>query len=78
MGDIERGRIMKNKALRTALVSLQFAIAGGCVCVLYVVYVPLALIRVLVDKDGFSGFLDCVGKCVRTITGWFRKSGSNV
>ena len=69
---------MKSKALRTALVSLQFAIAGCCVCVLYAVYVPLALIRVLVDKDGFCGFLDCVGKYVRTVTGWFRKNGGNV
>lgn len=65
---------MKNKALRTALVTLQFAIAGGCVCVLYVIYVPLALIRVLVDKDGFCGFLDCVGNCVKSMIGWFRKS----
>lgn len=65
---------MKSKALRTALVTLQFIIAGGCVCVLYVIYVPLALIRVLVDKDGFCGFLDCVGSCVKSMIGWFRKS----
>lgn len=49
---------------------------AGCVflCVLYVVYVPLAIIRVLVDKESFSDFVECLGECVRKLFGWFRKS----
>lgn len=67
---------MKNKALNTILVTLQLIIAGIGVGILYLVYVPLALIRVFVDKDGFLDFLGCVGSCVKTMVGWFRKGGT--
>lgn len=62
---------MKNRGLNTVLVTLQLAIAVVGMALLYVVYVPLALVRVFVDKDGY---LDFVGKCVKTMVGWFRKS----
>lgn len=65
---------MKTKVLRTMLVTLQVVIACMGMCILYVAYVPLALVRVFVDKDGFLDFVDCVGSCVKTMAGWFRKS----
>lgn len=65
---------MKNKVLRTVLVTLQLVIAFIGMALLYVVYVPLALVRVFVDKDGYLDFVDCVGSCVKTMFGWFRKS----
>ena len=65
---------MKNKGLKIALNLLQFTVACIGMALLYVVYVPLALVRVFVDKDGYLDFVDCVGKCVKTMVGWFRKS----
>lgn len=65
---------MKNRGLNTVLVTLQLAIAVVGMALLYVVYVPLTLVRVFVDKDGYLDFVDCVGKCVKTMVGWFRKS----
>lgn len=50
-------------------------VIAGCVfiCALYVVYVPLAIVRVLVDKESFGEFIDCLGDCVKKLFGWFRK-----
>ncbi len=65
---------MKNKALKMVLDIFLLIIACAGMVVLYLVYVPLALVRVFVDKDGYMDFVDCVGTCVKTMVGWFRKS----
>lgn len=65
---------MKNKALRTVLYMFLMVIVCIWMVVLYLVYVPLAMVRVFVDKDGYMDFVDCVGSCVKTMVGWFRKS----
>lgn len=65
---------MKNKALRTVLYMFLMVIVCIWMVVLYLVYVPLAMVRVFVDKDGYMDFVDCVGTCVKTMVGWFRKS----
>lgn len=64
---------MKNRALNTVLVTLQVVITCVGMCILYMVYVPLALVRVFVDKDSFLDFVDCFGSCVKTMVGWFKK-----
>lgn len=65
---------MKNKALRTVLYMFLMVIVCIWMVVLYLVYVPLAMVRVFVDKDGYMDFVDCVGTCVKTMVGWFGKS----
>lgn len=64
---------MKKRVLNMMLLTLQVVLACVALCVLYVVYVPLAIVRVFVDMHGYLDFIDCVGKCIRTMAGWFRK-----
>lgn len=51
------------------------AVIAGClfISVMYVVYVPLAIVRALVDKESFIEFFDCVGDCIKKLVGWFKK-----
>ncbi len=64
---------MKNRALSKVLATMAFAVAGIAVCALYVIYLPLAIVRVVVHTNDFGEFLDCVGDFVKNIVGWFRK-----
>lgn len=52
---------------------MAFAVAGIAVCALYVIYLPLAIVRVVVNTEDFGKFLDCVGDFVKNIVCWFRK-----
>ena len=52
---------MKNRALSKVLATMAFAVAGIAVCALYVIYLPLAIVRVVVHTN------------VKNIVGWFRK-----
>lgn len=65
---------MKKKLLRTLLVTLQMFAAFAVLCAMYVVYVPLAVVRALVDKSSSLDFMDCVDRCVNAMSGWFKKS----
>lgn len=64
---------MKSKVLNRVLVAIGYAIAGIAVCALYVVYLPLAIVRVIVNTEDFGAFLDCVGDFVKNMVCWFRK-----
>lgn len=64
---------MKKGALKTMLLTLQVVVACVVLCVLYVVYVPLAIVRAIFDMHGYRDFIYCVRKCTRTMVGWFRK-----
>jgi len=64
---------MKSKVLNRVLVAIGYAIAGIAVCALYVIYLPLAIVRVIVHTNDFGEFLDCVGDFVKNMVGWFRK-----
>lgn len=52
---------------------MAFAVAGIAVCALYVIYLPLAIVRVIVHTNDFGEFLDCVGDFVKNMVCWFRK-----
>ena len=67
---------MKNQVLSKVLTAMAFAVAGIAACVLYVIYLPLAIVRVFVNTEDFGAFLDCVGDFVRSILCWFRKGGA--
>ncbi len=67
---------MKNRVLSKVLATMAFAVAGIAVCALYVIYLPLAIVRVFVNTEDFGAFLDCVGDFVKNIVGWFRKGGA--
>ncbi len=67
---------MKSQVLSKVLATMVFAVAGIAVCVLYVIYLPLAIVRVFVNTEDFGAFLDCVGDFVKSIVGWFRKGGT--
>ena len=61
---------MRNRVLSKVLASMAFAVAG---IALYVIYLPLAIVRVVVNTEDFGKFLDCVGDFVNNIVCWFRK-----
>lgn len=52
---------------------MAYAVAGIAVCALYVIYLPLAIVRVFVNTEDFGAFLDCVGDFVKNMVCWFRK-----
>lgn len=64
---------MKNQVLSKVLATMAFAVACIAACVLYVIYLPLAIVRVFVNTEDFGAFLDCVGDFVKSIVCWFRK-----
>lgn len=64
---------MKNQVLSKVLATIAFAVAGIAVCALYVIYLPLAIVRVVVNTEDFGKFLDCVDDFVNNIVCWFRK-----
>lgn len=65
---------MKNRGLNTVLRIFKASTICLCFSLLYVVYVPMAFVRIFVDTDSFVDFVKCVGKCVKTLGGWFTKS----
>ena len=64
---------MRNRVLSKVLASMAFAVASIAVCALYVIYLPLAIVRVVVNTEDFGKFLDCVGDFMNNIICWFRK-----
>lgn len=64
---------MRNRVLSKVLASMAFAFAGIAVCALYVIYLPLAIVRVFVNTEDFGAFIDCVGNFVKDIVSWFKK-----
>ena len=52
---------------------MAFAVASIAVCALYMIYLPLAIVRVFVNTEDFGAFLDCVGDFVKNMVCWFRK-----
>lgn len=62
-----------NKALSLVLLVASAILAGA----LYLVYLPLAIVRVVIDTKGFSDFLDCVGDCMKIVIRWFRKGNND-